>query len=274
MIRILTLVVMLLTVSAARAFDTNQLGQRAPLLLTEIVPLIGQSAQLQAEVNAALNELGKLTDDVTCSGNQFPGQWINLAGRRVAPYVCDFTNKWLSINATIIVTGPDGHVYDTGSPAAIESANSIKEMDPIWRWTSNKPIEPQSGQDSDRSLQGLQGRARASAIDQNEKAASAVCGWIGVQVRPMSGPVADSLGMPEPYGGIFDRPEVGSPAAGAGIQEGDVITTINGSSLMNWRDFAPAIAAIAPDTPIYLDTWRDALAIQVNLTVGSGKCPQ
>jgi S1-C subfamily serine protease len=115
----------------------------------------------------------------------------------------------------------------------------------------------------------------ALAVDCPAAAQSAqVCGWIGVQVRQMTQPVADSLGMPEHYGAIFDRPEVGSPAAGAGIQEGDVITTINGSSLMNWRDFAPAIAAIAPDTPIYLDTWRDALAIQVNLTVGSGKCPQ
>jgi hypothetical protein len=39
------------------------------------------------------------------------------------------------------------------------------------------------------------------------------------------------------------------------------------------RRSAPTIAAIAPGTPIYLDTWRDALAIQVNLTVGAGKCP-
>ena len=115
---------------------------------------------------------------------------------------------------------------------------------------------------------GLLGPAIAQPMQ-----AAPVCGWIGVQVRQMTGPVADSLGMSEPYGAIFDRPEVSSPAAGAGIQEGDVVTRINGTSLMNWRDFAPTIAAMAPGTAIYLDTWRDALAIQVNLTVASGKCP-
>ena len=33
-----------------------------------------------------------------------------------------------------------------------------------------------------------------------------ICGWIGVEVRPMTRPFADSLGMTEPYGAIFDRP--------------------------------------------------------------------
>jgi hypothetical protein len=57
------------------------------------------SHKLQAEVYAALTELGKTVDEVTCTGSQFPGQWNNLAGMRVAPYACDFTKKWLSVNA-------------------------------------------------------------------------------------------------------------------------------------------------------------------------------
>jgi serine protease Do len=84
---------------------------------------------------------------------------------------------------------------------------------------------------------------------------------------------ADSLGMAEPYGAIFDQPEAGSPAADAGIQAGDVITAVNGSPVMRSTDFATMIAAMAPNTMAYLSTSRDGQTIEVKLMVGSGKCP-
>jgi hypothetical protein len=62
-------------------------------------------------VNSVLTALGKTADEVTCIGDQFPGQWNNLAGTTVAPYTCDFTDKWLLIDATIAVTGPNGQIY-------------------------------------------------------------------------------------------------------------------------------------------------------------------
>ena len=74
---------------------------------------------------------------------------------------------------------------------------------------------------------------------QHARQRDAVCGWIGVKVGPMTRAFADSLGMAEPYGAIFDQPEAGSPAATAGIQAGDVITAINGSPVMRSSDFAP-----------------------------------
>jgi hypothetical protein len=114
---------------------------RSPWLLREIVPLINQSPKLQAEVDAALDELNKSVDEITCSANQLPGQWNNLAGMRVAPYACDFTTKWLSINATVIISGSKGEVYDTITPAAIEHADKITETNPIWRWSPVKPTE-------------------------------------------------------------------------------------------------------------------------------------
>jgi serine protease Do len=90
----------------------------------------------------------------------------------------------------------------------------------------------------------------------------------------MTVPVADSLGLTEPYGAIFDRPEIGSPAANAGIEAGDVITAINGAPLMNWQDFATTIAAISPGTVVYLSTSRNGEPKEINLTLGSGTCPR
>ena len=101
-----------------------------------------------------------------------------------------------------------------------------------------------------------------------------VCGWIGVHVSPMTRAFADSLGMTEPYGAIFGRPKRGSPAAKAGIESYDVITAINGSALPSWRDFARIISSMAPNTRVYLTTWRSRQLIEVRVTLGSAACPR
>src|SRR5262252_9275369 len=98
------------------------------------------------------------------------------------------------------------------------------------------------------------------------------CGWIGVQVRPITAPFAASLGMVAPYGAIFDRPEAGSPAAEAGIEAGDVITAINGAPLMRASDFITLIARQAPGSSVSLSTWRNGMFVRVTLTAGSSKC--
>jgi S1-C subfamily serine protease len=100
-----------------------------------------------------------------------------------------------------------------------------------------------------------------------------VCGWIGVQVSPMTTAFAVSLGMAVPHGAIFDRPEPGGPAARAKIEAGDVITAINGSPLRSWSDFTSIISQNAPGTDLYLTTYRNTQLIQTKVTLGSSKCP-
>jgi S1-C subfamily serine protease len=102
---------------------------------------------------------------------------------------------------------------------------------------------------------------------------AAVCGWIGVRVHPMTPDFAASLGMAEPYGAIFGQPRPGGPAAQAHIEAYDVVTTINGSPLHSWRDFAPTIAAFAPNTTIYLTTWRSRQLIDRRVVLGRTSCP-
>jgi serine protease Do len=99
-----------------------------------------------------------------------------------------------------------------------------------------------------------------------------VCPWIGVQVRPITAAFAESLGMAEPYGAIFDRPEPGSRAAAAGIEDGDVLTAINGSPLRRSGDFSQTISNMAPGSPIYLSTSRNGESMEVKLTLGSARC--
>jgi len=83
---------------------------------------------------------------------------------------------------------------------------------------------------------------------------------------------AASLGMAVPYGAIFDQPEPGSPAATAGIQASDVLTSINGSPVMLSSDVPAMISAMAPGSVVYLNTFRNRQMIKVSLSLGSGDC--
>jgi serine protease Do len=113
--------------------------------------------------------------------------------------------------------------------------------------------------------------AHATVVQEKQKG-NDLCGWMGVAVSPMTAAFAESLGMAEPYGAIFDQPEPGSPAATAGIEQGDVLTAINGSPLMRSSDFAGIISKMAPGTSVDLDTWCDGEAMQVKLMLGSAQC--
>jgi serine protease Do len=100
------------------------------------------------------------------------------------------------------------------------------------------------------------------------------CGWIGVAVSPMTAAYANSLGMAAPYGAVFEQPEPESPAAHAGIQAGDVITSINGTTIEKASDFAGIISELAPQTIVHLATYRDGQAMELQIMLGSGKCPR
>ena len=113
--------------------------------------------------------------------------------------------------------------------------------------------------------------ATATTVQENHDRSS-LCGWMGVRVGPMTPAFADSLGMVEPYGAIFDQPEAGSPAANAGIEQGDVLTAINGSPLTNWTDFAKIVSMTAPGTTIYLSTVRNGETMPIKLIIGSTQC--
>jgi S1-C subfamily serine protease len=111
---------------------------------------------------------------------------------------------------------------------------------------------------------GLIGKAQADAR----------CGWIGSEIRSMTGAVAISLGMVEPYGAIFEQPQPGSPAARAKIHAGDVVTRINGRPLKGSREFEQRILAMAPGTRIHLRVFRNRQPMMFTVSLGSTKCPQ
>ncbi len=139
MLKTMSLIAMMVAASPAAAFDANKLGQGGSLPLTDISSLVDQSSQLKSEVAAALTAAHKAADDIICAGNRFPSQWANLGGMRAAPYTCNFISKWLSLNATVTVSGPDGKVYDSITAEAMKNANKVTETKPVWKWSATAP---------------------------------------------------------------------------------------------------------------------------------------
>lgn len=82
-------------------------------------------------------------------------------------------------------------------------------------------------------------------------------GWIGIQIQPVTGDIADSLGLKSTRGALVAEPQKGSPAIEAGIKSGDVITAVNGDSVDGPRELARKIASIGPDKKVDLTVWRD-----------------
>jgi serine protease Do len=94
-------------------------------------------------------------------------------------------------------------------------------------------------------------------------------GWIGVQIQPVTPDIADSLGLKKAAGALVSEPQVNSPAAKAGVESGDVITAVDGTSVRDARELARRIGTMAPGTSIKLDLVRQGQEKTVTLTLGT-----
>jgi serine protease Do len=93
-------------------------------------------------------------------------------------------------------------------------------------------------------------------------------GWIGVQIQPVTGEIADGLGMKNARGALVAEPQSGSPAAKAGIKAGDVIVSVNGEAVNDARTLARRISAMAPGTQVKLGVIRNGREDSLTLTLG------
>jgi serine protease Do len=70
-------------------------------------------------------------------------------------------------------------------------------------------------------------------------------GWLGVKIQTVSEDIAESLGVPENTGALVSAITPDSPAAKAGVQQGDVILKFDGKDVSTMRGL-PRLVAQAP----------------------------
>jgi serine protease Do len=93
-------------------------------------------------------------------------------------------------------------------------------------------------------------------------------GWIGVQIQPVTPDIADSLGLKKAEGALVAEPQANGPAAKAGIESGDVITSVNGEAVKDARELARTIGGFAPGTAVKLNVLHKGQDKAVSLTLG------
>jgi serine protease Do len=68
-------------------------------------------------------------------------------------------------------------------------------------------------------------------------------GKLGVGIQPVDADAAEFLGLPSPHGALVQSVEEGSPAARAGIRQGDVIVEFNGKAIKQMDELPNLVAA-------------------------------
>ena len=80
---------------------------------------------------------------------------------------------------------------------------------------------------------------------------------LGVTVQGLSSDLAASLGLSDQHGALGSGVEPGSPAAQAGLKQGDVVVALNGTPVTDANLLRNRIAASTPGTSVALEVLRD-----------------
>jgi len=108
-----------------------------------------------------------------------------------------------------------------------------------------------------------------SVVAQLRDKGSVTRGWIGVQIQPLTADLADSMGLKQTTGALVSEPQPDSPAVKAGIQSGDVITSVDGADIHDARELARRIGTMAPGTSVKLGLIHQGQEKTVTLTLGT-----
>ena len=104
-------------------------------------------------------------------------------------------------------------------------------------------------------------------VDQLVDKGKVVRGWIGVALQPLSPELAQSLGLDGTNGAVAGSTITGSPAAQAGLTQGDVILSYNKIPVEDYRHVQRLVADTAVGTTVTLEVLRKKRKVQVSVTI-------
>jgi serine protease Do len=93
-------------------------------------------------------------------------------------------------------------------------------------------------------------------------------GWLGVQIKPMSEEIANVLGYDAPRGAVIEKVVADSPAAKAGLVDGDIILSIDGVEILELRDLTRAVANTTPDASAQFEVLHKGKVITMDVMIG------
>jgi serine protease Do/serine protease DegQ len=104
-------------------------------------------------------------------------------------------------------------------------------------------------------------------VDQLVDKGKVVRGWLGVALQPLSPDLAQSLGLSGTSGAVVSSTITGSPAAQAGLQQGDVIIAYDKVPVEDYRHVQRLVAETRVGKNVTLQIVRKKQTIEVAVTV-------
>lgn len=196
-----------------------------------------------------------------------PGQWVLAIG---SPFGFDYsvTAGIVSAKGRALVT--EQYVPFIQTDVAINPGNS---GGPLFNLDGevvgvNSQIYSQSG--------GYQGVSFSIPIDVAAKVARQLRdtgvvtrGWLGVVVQEVDRDLAQHLGLDKPEGALVARVLADSPAARAGLMEGDVILSFEGETLASSSALPHRVGIADPGQRAELEVMRSGKRMKVTVEVGA-----
>ena len=108
--------------------------------------------------------------------------------------------------------------------------------------------------------------ARAIA-DQLVARGRVVRGYVGLSVQPLTREVAEAMHLKHQRGVLVNEVQAGSPAHRAGIQPGDVLTSLDGTLLADGGHYRNQTALAQPGSKLLLGLVRNGHAMEIPVTV-------
>lgn len=91
-------------------------------------------------------------------------------------------------------------------------------------------------------------------------------GWLGLSVQALDPRMARYLGYSKRQGLLIQAVAGQSPAARAGLRNGDILLELGGTELYSVRDYELAVRDYTPGSQVRLKIWREGEAKKLSLT--------
>jgi serine protease Do len=96
-------------------------------------------------------------------------------------------------------------------------------------------------------------------------------GYLGVEIQPVTQDIAEDLGLKSAAGALVAQVMPGTPAAEAGLKNGDVITKLNGKNVATASDLTLQVGELKPGAKVELTFTRDGAEKTAQATLANQK---
>jgi serine protease Do len=244
---------------------------------TKVQVIFDQNNKYEADLVGTDQRTDLALLKIKANGKTFPYVKLSSSNPRVGDWVIAVGNPF-GLGGTVTAGIVSAHGRDIGTgpydymqiDAAVNKGNSggpTFNLDGEVVGVNTAIYSPSGG--SIGIAFAIPAKTAAEVIEQLKTTGSVKRGWLGVRIQSLDDDMAASLGLNETKGALVNEVTVPSPAAEAGIKNGDTILSVNGVKINDSRDLARQIANFTPGTKVDVKVLRGQREQVIGVKLGT-----